>query len=136
MIRRRTCPNPPLIDGEDTTMPELFTTEFPSQGSSDLWGFNRPLAMVLAFIIVPIVFAALVLIAGAAGRLLSAMARAQSTASPIPNRFDFSRRLGSRISLHARSNSIAPLDINAVPVHQRQRTTVQRPRAPRRWRRF
>jgi len=118
-------------------MQELFTTEFPSQGSSDLWGFNLGLAMVLAFIIVPVGLAALVVIAGAVGRLLSAMTRAQSNPGPVTTRFDLSRGIGSRIRFDVRRRTFARLEFNTRrPSHQRRRLTVQRPRDPQRWRRF
>jgi hypothetical protein len=110
-------------------MPELFPNEFPSQSSSDIWGFDPVQVMMLLFIIVPIGIAVLVLTFGTLGRLLSGSRSSESIATTAKKRFDVSRRLQTETNLVGRRLMASRLNDSAVcPFHRRHRLTIRQTR--------
>src|ERR1700730_18656152 len=96
-------------------MPEqFFPAVLQAQDSSEIWGWDPVLVMVMSFIVVPIALAVLVLTLGALGRLLRGDGSCQSPTRLPENRFRVVRQLHTDTRLERRRYLAPQLRVNTV----------------------
>jgi len=113
-------------------MPEQYVPNvFQSDDSVGIWQFDPGLAMILAFVIVPIAMAILCLALQACGRLLRGGAAGRLATSQAKNRFEVPQHLQTAARLERRRCTAPQLKAHAAYQFRRiRRRRRHRPRTP------